>query len=167
MVGKKPQEPPRRNRAIGAGEAVMPALDAALKKRGFATRDLITSWRAMAPAPYDQVAVPDKLVWPRGERGAEGATLYLRCVPAHALALSHEGSLIAAAVNRYFGYLLVTSVRLAAMPLIKDAPAKPPPALPDNPTAVSEAVAGVEDEGLKAALAKLGAGVFRGSRSAG
>ena len=90
-------------------------LDAALKKRGFATRDILTHWAAMAPKPYDALAMPDQLKWPRGA-GHEGATLYLRCAPGHALALSHEAPLIAAAVNRYFGYLLVREVRLSAEP---------------------------------------------------
>ena len=46
-------------------------LDPALKRRGFATRDIITHWAAMAPKPYDQLAVPDQLTWPRGA-GARG-----------------------------------------------------------------------------------------------
>ncbi|MHB1110603.1 MAG: DUF721 domain-containing protein, partial [Devosia sp.] len=113
---KEDDTPRRLNRVVGVAEALSKALDPALRKRGFASRDIITHWAAMAPAPYDKVALPDRLSWPRGERGAEGATLYLRCVPGHALALSHEGPLIAAAINRYFGYVLVGAVRLSAEP---------------------------------------------------
>src|SRR5690606_38398654 len=107
-------EPKRRNRTMNIADVLSGALDPVLKKRGFASRDIFIHWSVMAPKPYDSVAIPDKLSWPRGERGAEGATLVLRCIPGHALAISHEGDKIAAAVNRYFGFVLVGSVRLSA-----------------------------------------------------
>ena len=56
-------------RAIAA-EDLTTTLDPALKKRGFASRDIVSNWPAMAPAPYDKVTRPDKLSWPRGEGGA-------------------------------------------------------------------------------------------------
>jgi hypothetical protein len=143
---------------VAVSDALSGVLDAALRKRGFATRDLLTNWRAMAPKPYDLVAVPDQLKWPRGA-GHEGATLYLRCAPSHALGAGHEGALIAAAVNRYFGYFLVREVRLSAEPFIAakvDAPRPPEPA---NDRARG-AVAAVADEALKEALEGLGKSVL-------
>src|SRR5215217_9637242 len=116
MAKDEPPEPKRRNRTIVIADVLSGALDPVLKKRGFASRDIITHWSVMAPKPYDTVAIPDKLTWPRGERSAEGATLLLRCVPGHALAISHEGDKIAAAINRYFGFVLVGAVRLSAEP---------------------------------------------------
>jgi hypothetical protein len=160
---KQSAEPKRLNRVVGVAEALSKALDPALRKRGFASRDIITHWGAMAPAPYDKVTLPDRLAWPRGERGAEGATLYLRCVPGHALALSHEGQLIAAAVNRYFGYVLVGQVRLSAEPFIPRS-AKPAKA-PDEASAevraeVEQELDTVADEGVKEALRRLGHAVI-------
>ena len=159
MAGKsKDEEPKRLNRAVGVGDALKGVLDAALKKRGFATRDILSNWAAMAPKPYDALAFPAELKWPRGA-GHEGATLYLRCARGHALALSHEAPMIAAAVNRYFGYLLVREVKLSAEPLAapKVEPERPR-GLP-APAAVSAAVSGVEHPALKAALSDLGSGV--------
>ena len=154
---KEPEEPKRLNRTVGVSDALKGVLDSALKKRGFATRDLLTHWATMAPKPYDQIALPDQLKWPRGA-GHEGATLYLRCKPGHALALSHEGGLIAAAVNRYFGYVLVKDVRLSLEPFstssvskIKDEPT-PAEAIRKAGSAVSE----VADPALKSALKSLG-----------
>jgi hypothetical protein len=100
-------------------------------------------------------------VWPRGERTAGGAVLYLRCAAGHALALSHEGSLIAAAVNRYFGYVLIGAVRLSAEPFEAatrgpKAPAAPPPV----PPAVESAVGSVADDGIRDALRRLGRGIM-------
>jgi len=149
----------RLNRTVGLGEAISGALDPALKRRGFASRDIIANWRAMAPKPYDQVAVPDKLSWPRGERSAQGATLYLRCTEGHQLALSHEAPRIAAAVNRYFGYVLVDQVRLSIEPFRPGSVEKPetaPQADPIRSAVVARAVGKVEDNRLKEALKTLG-----------
>jgi len=99
------------------------------------------------------------LSWPRGEKRAAGATLYLRCVPGHNLALQHEAPRIAAAINRYFGYVLVDSVRLSAMPLEPTPPpAPPPPAEPDpiQRALIARTVNSVADPSLKEALRHLG-----------
>lgn len=156
---KEDEAPRRLNRVVGVAEALSKALDPALRKRGFASRDIIAHWAVMAPTPYDKVALPDRLSWPRGERGAEGATLYLRCVPGHALALSHEGPLIAAAINRYFGYVLVGAVRLSAEPLIPHSGEKAktrPEADAAVRATVAETLAPVADDGVREALRQLG-----------
>ncbi|MHB1103532.1 MAG: DUF721 domain-containing protein [Devosia sp.] len=164
---KEDDTPRRLNRVVGVAEALSKALDPALRKRGFASRDIITHWAAMAPAPYDKVALPDRLSWPRGERGAEGATLYLRCVPGHALALSHEGPLIAAAINRYFGYVLVGAVRLSAEPFSTHSGEKLK-ARPETNAAVrakiEETLAPVADDGVKEALRQLGHAIVAKSK---
>ena len=151
------EEPKRLNRAVGVAEALGGVLDSALKKRGFATRDLLANWPAMAPHPYDRAAMPDQLKWPRGA-GAEGATLFLRCAEGHRLALSHEGPLIAAAVNRYFGYFLVRDVRLSAEPFKRGSPAAPEAAAvpEDSARDARNAVSHVEDAALREALGALG-----------
>ncbi len=155
----KGDEPPRRlNRAVSVSEALGAALDPVLKKRGFASRDILAHWGAMAPAPYDKVTRPDKLSWPRGEKGAEGAVLYLRCHPGHALALAHEGARVAAAINRYFGYILVNQVRMSAEPFSEmEALPETQPALGDVARArIGRAVEKVGDPGMRDALKQLG-----------
>lgn len=156
---KSPPEPKRRNRTLSLADALAGAMDPVLKKRGFASRDIIAHWTAMAPKPYDQVAIPDKLSWPRGERSAEGATLYLRAMPGHALAIAHEGPSIAAAVNRYFGYVLVGSVRLSAEPFSGHSGAKDHKRHQPSQSTIAKVGASVnevEDEGLREALRALG-----------
>ncbi len=156
----------RLNRAVGLTEALGKALDPALKRRGFASRDLLAHWHVMAPAPYDRMAKPDKLVWPRGEKGAAGAVLHLRCHPGHALALAHEGERVAAAVNRYFGYLLVGSVRLSAAPFaVTDEQPETTPAVPEvTRTRVAHAVDKVVDPAVRDALRELGLAMARKRR---
>jgi hypothetical protein len=160
---KPDEEPKRLNRLVGAGEAINRVLDPAFRKRGFASRDIITHWAAIAPSPYDRVAAPDRLHWPRGEKGADGAVLYLRCADSHKHALTHEGAAIAAAVNRYFGYFLVSAVRLAVEPFTPARPAEPEKPAPLAPAAASQldsTVGDVEDPGLRDALRRLGRGIM-------
>lgn len=111
--------------------------------------------------------MPDKLHWPRGEAGAEGAILFLRCAEAHRMALAHEGATIASAINRYFGYVLVGKVKLSAAPFTPgsgmntDIRAEP---APEVRSAVNDAISGVEDEGLKEALRLLGHGLMKNKK---
>ena len=158
---EEPVEPKRLNRTVGVAEALGGVLDSALKKRGFATRDILSNWAAMAPKPYDKVALPAELKWPRGA-GHEGATLYLRCAESQRLALAPEGPMIAAAVNRYFGYFLVREVRLSAEPFIRSSGPKPQvtPTPPEVAKHADQAVAAVEDPALKDALKALGEAVL-------
>jgi len=103
--------------------------------------------------------MPDALKWPRGAAHAEGATLYLRCAQGHALALSHEGAKIAQAVNRYFGYFLVGSVKLSAAPFSPHSAKKDDTlvvAPPEVRTKIAGAVREVEDDSLRKALYSLG-----------
>lgn len=156
---KPAPEPKRRNRAVSVADALTGTLDPVLKKRGFASRDILANWAVIAPAPYDKVAIPDKLAWPRGERSAEGATLHLRCMPGHALAIAHEGPAIAAAINRYFGYVLVGQVKLSPSPFSPRSEAADHNASQPSQSVIAKvgaAVAAVEDEGLREALRTLG-----------
>lgn len=154
-----PPEPKRRNKTLNLGDVLAGALDPMLRKRGFASRDIITHWAVMAPEPYGSVAVPDKLLWPRGERSAEGATLILRCVPGHALAIQHEAQKIAAAVNRYFGYVLVGQVRLSPEPFSPGSTDLRHKGLQPSQSVqakVGAQIAGIEDDNLREALRTLG-----------
>jgi hypothetical protein len=160
-------EPKRRNRTMNIADVLSGALDPVLKKRGFASRDIITHWSVMAPQPYDSVAIPDKLSWPRGEKSAEGATLVLRCVPGHAMAIAHEGPRIAAAINRYFGFVLVNTIRLSAEPFTPGSGEKPQHQSQPDPSVVArvgEQVAEVADDDLREALRTLGHALSRRSR---
>lgn len=152
-------EPKRRNRTMNIADVLSGALDPVLKKRGFASRDIITHWTAMAPEPYGKVAIPDKLSWPRGERSEEGATLVLRCIPGHAMAIAHDGPRIAAAVNRYFGFLVVGNVRLSAEPFTPGSGDKGQKTVQPSQNVIAKVgaqVADIENEAVREALRTLG-----------
>ncbi len=166
-MGSKTAKDKRANRTVELGEAMNTAIDPVFRKRGFASRDLVTNWAAIAPTPYDTTAMPDKLVWPRRAAGAEGAILYIRCAEGQKLAFAHEAQTVAAAVNRYFGYVLVGTVKLSAAPFTPgsgrktDSRPAPPPEIEQS---VDQTVAGVDDDGLRQALRRLGLGLLSNNR---
>lgn len=158
-MADQPPEYKRPNKTLSVADALAGALDPVLRKRGFAGRDIIAHWQAIAPPPFERTTQPDRLSWPRGAHNAEGAVLYLRCAPGQALFVQHEAPAIAAAVNRYFGYVLVNEVRLSAEPF---RPGSAPKAQkPPQPSQSALAKVGaqtekVEDEDLREALRTLG-----------
>lgn len=162
-LAKKQRETKRFKRTVPLSEAVSRAIGPVFTKRGFANRDLITHWGAIAPTPYDKVSIPDKLHWPRGAGGAEGAILFLRCTEGQRLALAHEAPHIAASVNRYFGYVLVNTVKLSPMPFTPSSDNSvqtPPEPEPKVSRQIEAAVAEVGDPGIREALCRLGRGIL-------
>ncbi|MCF6303035.1 MAG: DciA family protein [Devosiaceae bacterium] len=155
----KPTAIKRSGKTLGVGELVSKLIDPALKKRGFASRDILENWHIIAPPPYNKVTIPDQLKWRRGISASDGAILILRCHEGHRLALAHDHERIVAAVNRYFGYVLVEAVKLSAHPFSarSDTPvqiaSEPSPQAKEK---VNAALCNVEDNDLKQALAKLG-----------
>lgn len=166
-TAKTPKEPKRLNRMTGAGEAIGSLLDPVFKKRGFASRDIVTHWETIAPAPYNTTTAPEKLYWPRGQAGAEGAILYLRAAPGQALAVTHDGGNIARAVNRYFGYVLVGSVKLSAEPFSRGSGEKVHKRFEldaERKAELAKQTESVSDEGVREALRQLGMGLLARKR---
>src|SRR5690606_20337944 len=67
MTSKSPP-PKRRNRTVQLGDVIDGMLDPALRRRGFANRELLTNWSSIVPTPWGSATMPDKLVWPRKDR---------------------------------------------------------------------------------------------------
>ena len=157
MVEKK-DDSKRRNRFVRIDEAASQVLDPVFRKRGFANRDLFARWSDIAPTPFGQTTLPERLYWPRRATGAEGAVLILRCAPGAALAVAHESDRLARAVNTYFGYFLVEAVRISVEPFVVAEPrADVPPACPEAIRGeVARQVEAVDDAGLREALRHLG-----------
>ncbi len=136
----------------------------AYAKQGFAARELVTRWAEIAGPEISAHSEPLKIQWPRPVEGQpqEPATLVLRVEGPMALEIQHASDVILQRVNRFFGWSAVGRLALRQAPLSRrDRP--PSPRAPD-PKAVAE-VAGtlsaVEDEELRAALARLGASIKR------
>ena len=92
----------------------------------------------------------------------EPATLVLRVEGPAALEIQHLSALILERVNRFFGWQAIGRISLRQAPLRRRAapkrPAPPDPALAER---IAESLPAIEDDSLRAALARLGAAIKR------
>ena len=151
-------------RPIGAYAAR--ALDASARARGFATTALLSEWPAIVGAELAEFTMPDRVVWPRrredgeeaspprGWRG-EGAILMLRVEGPRAIEVQHRSGQILERVNSYFGYRAIAEMRILQAPVIRKPPRAPAPPPPSDGDPLPPS-ASIEDEGLRAALSRLG-----------
>lgn len=136
----------------------------AFARQGFASRELVTRWAEIAGPEIAAHSEPIKIQWPRPVEGQppEPATLVLRVEGPMALEIQHTSDLIIERVNRFFGWSAVGRLALRQAPLTRR-PAAKPARRPDPATMkkIADALESVEDEGLRTALARLGAMIKR------
>ena len=145
------------------GDLVSSVMDPMLKKRGFASRDIMENWAVIVPPPYNRVTCPDGLKWARGESRGDGAILFVRCAQAHHMALTHDQQRLSEAINHYFGYVLVRQVKLSAAPFMPSSDKMPHIAKEPDPQTLEQierTVSNVRDEDVKEALKQLGLGIL-------
>jgi hypothetical protein len=148
----------------------------AFEKYGFSAASLITDWPAIAGRELAAYTAPERLKWPRGversddeasatEKGRPGATLVLRVDGARALDVQYNARQIIDRINAYFGYAAIAELRLVQAPVTATGREQPrAPRQAREP--LTQEVAGVADTALRAALARLGAGIRAAERSA-
>jgi hypothetical protein len=151
-------------RAIGS--YVAKALDPAARARGFATTALLSDWPAIVGRDLAQFTMPDRVSWPRrrdeteveatkGGRRGQGATLVLRIEGPRAIEVQHRAGQILERVNAYFGYRAITEMRILQAPVIRAAKGSLSRPKPLDTYSLPQS-AGIEDEGLRRALCRLG-----------
>jgi hypothetical protein len=136
----------------------------AYAKQGFAARELVTRWAEIAGADVAAHSEPLKMQWPRPVEGQpqEPATLVLKVEGPMALEIQHKSDLILQRVNRFFGWSAVGRLALRQAPLSRrDRPKPPSPPDPKAVAKIADSLSAVEDEQLRAALARLGAAIKR------
>jgi hypothetical protein len=152
-------------RAIGALTASM--LDPIARARGFAATALLTEWRSIVGEELAAFSAPDRIIWPRrtddGEAPppssawrADGAILVLKVEGPRAIEMQHRSGQILERINVYFGYRAIAQLRFLQAPISR--PAKQAAAgAAATPEACDTASipAGIDDEGLRQALARL------------
>src|ERR1700709_508891 len=133
-------------------------------KRGLPAGELVTRWAEIAGAEIAAHSQPLKMQWPRPVEGQpqEPATLVLRVEGPMALEIQHSSDVILQRVNRFFGWSAVGRLALRQAPLSRRDP-PPRPRAPDAKSVakVAETLSAIEDEELRAALARLGASIKR------
>ena len=134
----------------------------AYAKQGFAARELVTRWSEIIGSELSAHCEPLKIQWPRPVDGqpVEPATLVLKVDGPMALEIQHASDVILERVNRFLGWSAVGRLALRQGPLSRrDRPRSRP-----SPTAaqlddVAKTLSSVEDDALRAALARLGASI--------
>ena len=136
----------------------------AYAKQGFAARELVTRWTEIAGADIARHAEPLKIQWQRPVEGQpqEPATLVLRVEGPMALEIQHASDVILQRVNRFFGWSAVGRLALRQAPLSRRKTAATSRAPdPKSVAEVAKTLSSIEDEQLRAALARLGASIKR------
>lgn len=156
--------PPKRKGPLHLGEIVGRVIEPVTARRGFAKAELIAVWPEIAGPMHAACTAPEKIVWPRHRDGDDppAGTLFIRADGPRAIFVQHELPQIVERVNAFFGYRAVAQARIVQGPVGARAPA-PPAAEPADPAAEERAVslvAAVDDDALRAALQRLGRGVF-------
>jgi len=136
----------------------------AYARQGFAARELVTRWTEIAGPEISAHCEPLKMQWPRPVEGQpqEPATLVLRVDGPMALEIQHTSDVILERVNRFFGWSAVGRLALRQGPLSRrERPVASP--MPDakEVAEVAKTLSSVEDDELRAALARLGAVIKR------
>src|SRR6202158_2735837 len=136
----------------------------AYAKQGFAARELVTRWAEIAGSEIAAHSEPLRMQWPRPVEGQpqEPATLVLRVEGPMALEIQHASDVILQRVHRFFGWSAVGRLALRQGPLSRRG-RRAAPSAPDPKAVakVAETLSAVEDEELRAALARLGASIKR------
>jgi hypothetical protein len=102
--------------------------------------------------------------WPRPVEGQpqEPATLILRVEGPMALEIQHSSDVILQRVNRFFGWSAVGRLALRQAPLSRrDRPRHKGEPDPKAVAEIANTLSAVEDDELRAALARLGASIKR------
>jgi hypothetical protein len=140
------------------------AINQAFARQGFASRELVTRWAEIVGPQVAAHSEPLKIQWqrPAEDRPPEPATLVLRVEGPLALEIQHTSDVILERVNRFFGWSAVGRIALRQAPLSRRTARRAPKG--PTPAAVAQEAANlgrVEDEGLRTALARLGAAIKR------
>lgn len=163
--------PPRRTSTKGfkrTDSLLSGQIRRASETRGFAQSRLLTQWNEIAGTDIAAIAQPVEIGY---GRGGMGATLTLLTTGANAPMLEMEKEKLRAKVNAVYGYNAIARVRITQTAATgfadgkvafghkkPDAPAAPDPALRQK---ASQTASPVADDGLRAALARLGENVLK------
>jgi hypothetical protein len=144
--------------------AVLPRIAGkALGKQGLGEAQLVQHWVEIVGERLAKSTSPGKLSFTRGAR--RDGTLKLRVEPGIALEIQHSEPVLLERINGFFGYRAVARLTLQQTWLPRQ---EPPPRLRPLDAAetasLTERVAPIGDESLRAALKGLGAAILASER---
>lgn len=140
-------------------------LDPVLRRKAGMSMALVQSWEEIAGERLAARSRPERIAWPRRrEEGDpfEPATLVIACDAFAALQVQHETTEIIARINAFLGYPAIGRIRIVQRPVRPSGPARRPPLRQlraEERAEIGRLTGGIEDEELRAALARLGESV--------
>lgn len=160
MTGKR-----RDGNAVPVSDLAANVIDPVLRKRAGITIGLVQSWEEIAGERLAQSTRPEKIAWPRrlsDDDPFEPATLVIACEGAAALRLQHETGEIIDRVNAFLGFAAIGRIRIVQKPVAPSPKPRPRirPLSGAETARLDTLVKGIEDDGLRQALARLGRSVF-------
>jgi hypothetical protein len=153
-------------------EFVARTLDPVVARQGFSESDVILHWADVAGPRLAAVSEPIRLQWPSRapnrppDAPAEPAVLHVRVESAFALELQHAAPLVMERANARLGWRAIGRLALRQGPVGRDrTPARQPLVIdPEAARAADAAAQPIADEGLRAAVARLGAAALSARR---
>jgi hypothetical protein len=124
------------------------------QKHGFAQGDVLASWPQIVGNTLATISRPERIRWPRGSDEPQGGTLHLKAQTGRALDVQYATPQIIEKVNQFLGFNAIATVKVTQGTVSATATPRLHLQPVDTP-----ALATVTDPDLKAALARLGAGV--------
>lgn len=150
-----------RSYARPLADLANPLLAGSFARQGFASAELVTRWPDIVGAEIALNCEPIKMQWPRtpDTETQEPGTLVLRVEGPASIEIQHMAPQILERVNRFFGFAAVGKLALRQAPLARRPRRKRKTPDPEAVKRMAQSLPGIEDEGLKDALARLGASV--------
>lgn len=160
MTGKR-----RGGNAVPVSDLAVGILDPVLRRRAGITIGLIQSWDEIVGPRLASSTRPERIAWPRRmheDEPFQPGVLLVACEGVAALHLQHETGEVIARVNSFLGFSAIGRLKILQKNVA--APPKPRPSprsLDREETArLDRLVGGIDDDGLRQALARLGRSVM-------
>ncbi|MFC4625082.1 DUF721 domain-containing protein [Daeguia caeni] len=159
-------EPDSRSGFRPLADSASGLIDPVLQKRAGISLSLLQSWEDIVGPVIGTASRPLRIVWPRRAHEDDPfrpATLVIACEGFAALKIQHETSEIISRVNGFLGFAAIDRIRIEQKP-----PVLSPRRDRQRPVAlgaaderrIEKATETIEDDALRAALARLGKSIL-------
>jgi len=141
-------------------------LDPVLRKRAGMSMALVQSWEEIVGDQLAARSRPERIAWPRRREENdpfEPATLIIACDSFAALQVQHQTSEIIGRINAFLGYPAIGRIKIVQRSVTGHQPPRRPALRAlraDERAEVARLTGAIEDDGLRASLARLGESVL-------
>lgn len=156
---------------VPVGDIAGEILDPVMRRRAGISVGVVQSWEEIVGADLAGLTRPEKLVWPRRaheDDPFEPATIVIACEGFAALRVQHATGEVMDRINAFLGFAAVGRVRIVQKPVrAADAPRrqKPRELTRSEGDRLAAVLCGIEDDGLRRSLERLGRSVVGAIRS--